>query len=469
MALKPLDVKELPPPPSFKKLIGPSFIFLGLGLGSGEIILWPYLTANYGMGIIWAAILGVTFQFFMNMEIERYALVHGESVFVGLARKVKLIPYWFLLSTFIPWIWPGIVASSAKLFGSTIGITDTTYLTIGLLVLIGLILSFGPVLYKTVENFQKVLVLIGVPSIFIFTFVVSKFSDYHALARGAVGLGENYFLFPEGIIMASFLAAFAYAGAGGNLNLAQSFYVREKGYGMGKYAGRITSLFMKKDESMSLTGARFEVNELSLNNFKIWWKHINIEHLIIFWLLGGFTIAFLGLLAYASSFGRENIQGIGFVLNEGKAIGEALFPFAGTFFLIIAGLMLFGTQLTVFDATSRILSENIVLAGHQKLSEKHIPKTYYFVLWIQIIAGIFILLLGFTEPLALLTTAAILNAVAMFAHIGLTLWLNSTSLHKLLRPSLLRKVVMLAAFTFYGGFSAFVVFDRFIKSFFLTQ
>lgn len=466
MALKPLEIKELPAPLSLKKLIGPSFIFLGLGLGSGEIILWPYLTANYGMGIIWAALLGVTFQFFMNMEIERYALVHGESVFVGLARKVKIIPYWFLLSTFIPWIWPGIIASSAKLLGSTIGLTDTTYLTIGLLILIGLILSIGPVLYKTVENFQKILVLIGIPSIFIFTFIIAKLSDYQALAKGTVGLGGNYFLFPEGIIMASFLAAFAYAGAGGNLNLAQSFYVREKGYGMGKYAGRITSLFTKKGENMSLTGAKFEVNELSLNNFKIWWKHINIEHLLIFWLLGGITIAFLGLLAYASSFGKENIQGIGFVLNEGKAIGDALFPFAGIFFLVIAGLMLFGTQLSVFDATSRILSENIILTVSHKLSEKHIPKTYYLVLWLQILAGIAVLLLGFTEPLALLTTAAILNAIAMFVHIGLTLWLNSTSLHKLLRPSLFRKIVMLLAFIFYGGFSAFVVYDRFIKNLF---
>ena len=33
-----------------RKLIGPSFILLGLGLGSGEVILWPFLASNYGMG-----------------------------------------------------------------------------------------------------------------------------------------------------------------------------------------------------------------------------------------------------------------------------------------------------------------------------------------------------------------------------------------------------------------------------------
>lgn len=467
MALKPLGINILPSPPPLKKLIGPSFIFLGLGLGSGEIILWPYLTANYGMGIIWAALLGITFQFFMNMEIERYALVHGESVFVGLARKLKYISFWFLLSTFIPWIWPGIIASSAKLFGSTIGITDTTYLTIILLVVIGLILSFGPVLYKTVESFQKILIGIGVPTIFGLSVVLADKTDFTALFKGTAGIGDGYMFFPEGIVMASFLAAFAYAGAGGNLNLAQSFYVREKGYGMGKYAGRITSLFTGRGEEVSLTGSRFEINETSLASFKKWWRNINIEHFIIFWVTGGVTIALLGLLSYSTVFGHpENMQGINFVINEGKVIGEILFPFAGTFFLLVGGLMLFGTQLTVFDATSRILSENLIIASNNRLSEKSIPKVYYFVLWLQIMAGIVILLLGFTEPLALLVTAAVFNAIAMFVHIGLTLWLNSTSLEKPLRPSLVRKCAMLLAFLFYGGFSVYVVYDRFIKPLF---
>lgn len=460
MALKPLLVNLLPPAPPFRKLIGPSFIFLGLGLGSGEIILWPYLTANYGMGIIWAALLGVTFQFFMNMEIERYALVHGESVFVGLARKVKHISLWFLLSTFIPWIWPGIIASSAKLIGSVFGIEESTNLAIILLVLIGILLTLGPILYKTVETFQKILVFIGIPTVFVLSIILAKPHDFVDLAKGAVGIGDGYLFIPEGIAIASFLAAFAYAGAAGNLNLAQSFYVREKGYGMGKYAGRITSLITGKKENVSLTGSKFDVNEESLTNFKKWWRNINIEHFLIFLLAGSVTIILLSLLSYMTVFGQEgNIQGINFVINEGAAIGQRLFPLAGTFFLLVAGLMLFGTQLTVFDATSRILSENIIIAASRKLSEKHIPKTYYIVLWLQIIGGITVFLLGFKEPLQLLVIAAVLNAIAMFVHIGLTLWLNMTSLHKALRPKFIRILFMLLAFVFYGGFSFFAVYD----------
>src|SRR3989304_4047915 len=123
MNLAPLGKKDLPNPLPLAKLIGPSFIILGVGLGSGELILWPYLSSNFGLGIIWAAVLGITFQFFINMEIARYTLVTGESIFVGLTRKFgRLIPFWFIFTTLVPWMWPGISASSAKLITVALGI-----------------------------------------------------------------------------------------------------------------------------------------------------------------------------------------------------------------------------------------------------------------------------------------------------------------------------------------------------------
>ncbi|MBU1031381.1 Nramp family divalent metal transporter [Patescibacteria group bacterium] len=464
MSLKPLKINILPDSPSLVKLIGPSFIILGLGLGSGEIILWPYLTSNYGMGIIWGALLGLTFQFFMNMEIERYALAHGESVFVGLARKIRWISFWFLLSTFIPWVWPGIIASSAKLFGTVLGFGETKYLAIIFLIIIGLILSLGPILYKTVETLQKTLILIAVPSIFILSIVLANQTHWMDLFKGSIGIGDNYNFLPAGISIASFLAALAYAGAGGNLNLAQAFYIKEKGYGMGKYSGRITSVLTGKKEEISLEGTKFEITHQNLSNFKRWWRNINIEHFIIFWLTGSITIALLGLLAYTTTYGLGgNSAGIGFVLQEGRIIGERIFPFAGIFFLLVAGSTLFGTQLTVFDATSRILSENLILSAPSRLSEKQIPTIYYVVLWLQILGGITIFLLGFSEPLQLLIIAAVLNAFAMFIHVGLTLWLNLTSLEKILRPTFFRITMMLLAFFFYGSFSLYVLYDRFFR------
>lgn len=48
----PLGRKLLPKAPAFRALLGPSFIILGLGLGSGEVVLWPYMANNYGLGIV---------------------------------------------------------------------------------------------------------------------------------------------------------------------------------------------------------------------------------------------------------------------------------------------------------------------------------------------------------------------------------------------------------------------------------
>lgn len=460
MSLPAYTVKDLPKALSLRKLVGPSFIILGLGLGSGEIILWPYLTSQFGTGILWGAILGLTFQFFMNMEIERYALARGESIFVGFRRKLKILPFWFLISTFVPWIWPGIAAASATLFGSVFGIEHTQYLAIGFLVLMGLILSVGPVLYKTVESLQKILITVGVPSIFVLSIIIAQARDWGSLVQGVVGIGDDYFLLPVGIPIATFLAALAYAGAGGNLNLAQSFYVKAKGYGMGAYAGRITSLLTGKSENISITGSRFEMNEKNVSEYKKWWRNVNIEHFLVFWLTGSVTILLLGLLSFTTTYGvSDQLQGIQFVIHEAKVIGKTILPAFGIFFLLVAGSTLFGTQLTVFDATSRILSENLVLAAPKRFQVKSIPKIYYGMLWAQIIAGIIIFALGFTQPLQLLVIAAVLNAFAMFVHTGLTLWVNKTLLEKEIGPSIYRFSAMIMAFLFYGGFSLYVIID----------
>lgn len=463
MQLRPLEIRELPKPLSLRKLIGPSFILLGMGLGSGELILWPYLTSHFGMGIIWGALAGISLQFFTNMEIERYALVHGESIFVGFSRKLKLLPYWFILSTFIPWIWPGIAAASAKVFGTLFGIQDSHFITIGLLLLVGVILSFGKYLYKTQEAFQKYVTIIGVALFSGLTFYLAKGDHWISLAQGIVGIGDGYRFLPVGIPIASFLAALAYAGAGGNLNLAQSAYIREKGYGMGKYTGKIKGLLHGRQEDIKITGSTFETTPENIKIFKSWWKNINIEHLLVFWLTGAITMILLGLLSFITNYGKGGISdGIDFLFLEAHAVGSLIAPFVGTLFLAVAAVTLFGTQLGVMDATSRIISENLIL-GSEKLEENSIPKVYYIVLWAQILAGIIIISLGLNQPLQLITISAVLNAFAMFVHVGLTLWTNKTLLAKPLRPNIIRTLMMSLAFIFYGGFSIYTIFNQFFK------
>lgn len=453
--------KDFPTPWPLRKLIGPSFIILGVGLGSGELILWPYLSSNFGLGIIWAALLGITFQFFINMEIERYTLVTGESIFVGLTRKYgRFTPVWFILTTLVPWMWPGIIASSATVFAAALGISYSATIGIVLLLLIGGVFSLGSIVYKTQESVQKAIILIGIPFIFLVTLYFSQPTDWQALFSGVVGRGEGYWFIPKGLPFATFLAALAYAGAGGNLNLAQSLYVKEKGYGMGKFSGRITNIFKGKKEEISLEGMKFENNKENLKNFKLWWKRINIEHGLVFWLTGALTMLMLSLLAYTTVYGNPNVEtSINFVIQEGIVVATRTFPFLGKFFLVMAGVMLFGTQFSVYGSNSRIASENLVIWNPKRFSISKLPKFFYIFLWIQLIGGMIILALGFTEPLALVVTGAVLNAISMFIYTGMVLWLNKTKLAKELGPSPIRTTAVFGAFLFYGAFSIFTIYN----------
>ena len=161
---------ELPEPISLKKSIGPSVILLGLSLGSGELIMWPYLVSQYGLGIIWGGAAGITFQYFLNTEIMRYTLAWGESVFVGWRRWSRLIPLWFVFSTVIPWALPGFVTTSASMLQYLIPGLSIKFTAICLLLLTGLIISSGKTLYKTMERVQFILLSLGIPTIAFLTF-----------------------------------------------------------------------------------------------------------------------------------------------------------------------------------------------------------------------------------------------------------------------------------------------------------
>lgn len=457
--LSSLPIKNLPKALPIRKLIGPSFIILGVGLGSGELILWPYLSSNFGLGIIWAAVLGITFQFFINMEIERYTLATGESIFVGLTRRFgKFAPYWFIATTLVPWLWPGIAASSATVLASGLGITYSKYLGIGILLFIGILYSLGQVIYKTQEKVQKAIILTGVPFIFLLTVIFTKEGSIASLLSGLIGKGEGYWFFPEALPISIFLSALAYAGAGGNLNLAQSLYVKEKGYGMAFYSNKLINVMSKKDEKAEILGADFEKTKENIDTFNLWWKRINIEHAIVFWITGAFTMIMLALLAFNTVYGDPKVvTSINFVLREAEVISSSVTPTLSTFFLIMAGIMLLGTQFSVYGSNSRIATENVSILKGGQTTSKTLSKYFYGFLWAQILAGVLIFSLGFTEPLTLVVTGAIMNAFSMFIYTGMVLYTNSTLLHKSLRPNMFRFLTVGTAFLFYGGFSIYTI------------
>lgn len=450
----------LPLPPSLRKTIGPSFILLGLALGSGELLLWPYLTANYGMGIMWGGLLGISFQYLMNTEVMRYTLAWGESVFLGFRKLSRWIPLWFVLSSFIPWSLPSFAVTSAHILEYVLPIIPEKAVAIGLLLLTGTILTAGKTLYVTMEKLQRSMLMITLPVVFVLAVWLTKQQDWLELGAGLLGQGNGWQFFPPGIAVASFLGAFAYSGAGGNLGLAQSYYIKEKGFGMGAFSEKITSLFASGTKPFKLEGRLPDATTTNRERWKAWWRLVSLEHGIVFWFLGLVCIVLLSTLSKSLVFGQATESGLSFLFFEAQAIGQKTHAFVGTFFLLSSALMLFTTQTGVLESSARIISENVLLLGYKPGRRFPLSLAFYLSLWGQILIGILFILSGQQEPRLLLTWSAVLNAAAMMVAFPLLLALNHKHLPEGFRPGWLRKGGLVVAFGFFLFFFTMLVRDQ---------
>ncbi len=443
----PKIITELPEPITLKQSIGPSFILLGLALGSGELIMWPYLVSQYGLGIIWGGMVGITFQYFLNTEIMRYTLAWGESVFVGWRRWGKLIPAWFVFSTVIPWALPGFVSASATMLNHVFPVLPIRLTAVALILLTGLIISSGKTLYKTMSHVQTTLLSVGVPFVAILTLYMARGTDWSALLQGLVGIGDGYRWLPEGIAIGAFLGAFAYSGGGGNLNLSQSYYIKEKGMGMGKYGVGIKALLSSSD-THRIDGHLFTLSASNLSRWSRWWRLVCTEHALIFWGIGLITILMLGTLSMATAHGVSSSGGLSFFFKEAEMIGLATHNLIGHIFILVGALMLFTTQLGVLESASRVIAENILLLKYRHDQEVNASKMFYIVLWCELAFSAIFLYFGVSEPRAILTLGAILNAAAMMVAFTLILLLNRR-LPKVIRPSFARQAMLLIATSFF--------------------
>jgi hypothetical protein len=162
------EVREMPAEPKqYWRLIGPGIIAAGVGLASGEFILYPYIASQVGLVFVWAALVGLATQFFLNMEIERYTLATGETALTGFSRFWRHWGLVFAILTYFANLWPGWATSSATLISYLFG-GEATWIAIGILLVVGLVLTLAPVVYTALERAQMlkvalVLTLIWLP------------------------------------------------------------------------------------------------------------------------------------------------------------------------------------------------------------------------------------------------------------------------------------------------------------------
>jgi len=453
----------MPEPLPLRAMLGPSVILAGLSIGSGELVLWPRLVADHGFAIFWAACAGVTLQFFLNLEIERWTLATGESAVTGLLRLGRVWGPVFLVCATVPWVWPGWATGAAEIVTWQLGMAPSDGaalarpLAVAGLLACGLVLTVSPVVYRVLETLQIVLVA----SIFVLlgglAVLVVEPADVLALAAGATRL----FYVPHDVSLPLFLGALAFAGAGGSVNLAQSNYVKDKGYGMGRYAGRITSPFTGREEAVSEIGVAIEGSAEDLARWRIWWRRANAEHFFSFFVLCLASLALLCLISQALLPPAGAVsKDFGFLADQAATLEQRFGPLARHAFLAAGVAILLSTELALLDAVARVSADVLATEALRRGARWNVSRLYAGFVWGFVAFGALAIGLGLDQPLALLTLSAALNAGVMFLYSSLLLWLNATSFRGALRPTPFRLGALAACVAFYGFFSALTLADQ---------
>jgi len=450
--LPPLEYRDIPPAPSFWKVVGPSVVLVGVGISSGEFIIWPYITSQVGLIFLWAAAAGIFMQLILNMEIERYTLATGETAIVGFARSWKPWGLFFIAGAVIPNFWPGWATSSATLTTFAIGGGNPTTLAIIFLVVMGLTLTLSPVVYKTMERIE--FLKVGVVLTFLAIVLVAGISGdaYSDVPMAVTDAG-----WASGIDVAVVLGALAFAGAGGVNNLCQSNWIRDKGFGMGKHIPHVVSPITGEDQATPSTGYMMRPDEANVSRFNDWWRVANKEQFFVFFLCGLAAILVFSLLAYSTVFGKDLGETLDFVEGEGNILKQDIGTWFGTLFWAIGAASLFAGSLGILDYVARVSADVIKTLYTRESARITESKIYFLFVWGEIALGTIVLLSGFDQPLALLIVASSLNGVVMFFYSMLLIRLNRKGLPVPIRVRGLRLGLLYVISAVFGVLSVWLL------------
>lgn len=466
--------QEVPCVPRLRHLVGPSVIALGMGLGAGEFLLWPNLVAVNGFSIWWLFWIGVVTQFVVLQEIERWTIATGESVFGGMARltRWRIWPWFFLGATLISFFWPGWASQSAE-FTSEIIATVTgrvlPWQPIALVILafIWIGLAASKIVYNSLERFEIGLVLGFFPMLAVALLVVGVVPEHiWALGRGAVSLGVAPKALLTGSQFPTLLIAVAYAGSGGTLLLAQSLWLRDKGFGMAAYQGRIAGI-RGTNEDVSDTGYVFDagMEPNGLRRYLEWMRVAKTELLVTFVSLIIISVVITTLIV-ATTIGTDNPDLAGnlseTVARQGTVLAERGGTWLQVVFLLGGAFVLFSTQLGIVDTVTRIAGTIFYEGYGRRTGFWSLKRSFLFFLTVFVLASMAIILaswvgregLGAIRPDFLVLIAGPFTIGSMYCFAIVVGVMSARRLPRVMGPGLWNRLGLLWAAILWGWFSA---------------
>jgi hypothetical protein len=450
-------IADLPKVPKVSHIVGPSAIMLGASLGSGETMFWPTIVAEGSWGLYWAFWVGVITQFFINTELQRWAIATGESIFQGFNRLHRIWPLFFLVFGFFQLGWPGWAATGSEVFAAWTGVVPRAdWYIIGVISMGVIWLSYqaGPLVYNIIERAQIGLMLLAVAIAVVLMFTLSTFGQFANVPSGAVNFGA----LPSDadFDIATFLGGLAYAGAGGYTNLAQGVWAREKGYGMGAYQGRIKNPLRgsgdmeSQDESYT-----FEPTDKNMKRWRAWWKVTQREHFLTF-VVGVIVVATIVMSISSQYAGGGEFGGSGVTMWLDTIIPGLGGGISAWLLYALLFIALFSTQYAQIEVFVRnsgdIVYQKIGRQRGWSMSYIFLGLLTLFTLWGMAIIGFQV-----AQPWIILVIGAAAAGVMMWPYNALTIILNTTRMPEHTQPGWARVIAMWWATAFFGFFSVLLI------------
>jgi hypothetical protein len=427
--------RPLPPFPGWWRALGPGIVWMALAQGSGELIWWPYLVAKYGLTFLCLLVPACLLQFPLNVEIGRYTLLTGESIFRGFIRLHRGlgILLWVLMT--LSFLWFGAFASAggtamAALTGFPAGWSARGqtlfwgYATIAVF-LVALIRS--GVVYRLIENFMKVVAVVTVIGLVWACLVPEVLSAIPAFARGLLGPPPGPLPRPwEPSDATKLLTGITFAGLGGFWILLYSYWLREKGSGMAAYSSHITGLGKRSTEdevprteyALQSQDTRYPVlatedTPASHREWRTWRRYLSVDALI--GIVGNlFTTLMTCLLAWALLFPKGLLpQDYELAVVQSQFFEVSWGPIGRVVFLIVAAAFLTDTWLATVDGVSRMQAD-IVTTLFPAARRYSLTRWYWMVVAMLSVVTCTTMLLQAPGPLILLSAVIGFTGTVIF-------------------------------------------------------
>lgn len=464
--LEPMPIRKLPDAPPAIHLLGPTVFLVALGVGMGESYMWPRLVLVFGPEIRWLFLIGVTLQAVVMLEMSRYAMATGESIFMGAARVFKPLMWFFFITAMLVYIWPGHLSAGAAAFEEITGIPWVVTAIIGM-VLVGIVFSLAKVIYSLLENVLSILIGVLVVGTSIVASLVGTWADLASTLGGMFAFGY----IPDGALSAAWfpiiVGSVAFAGPSGMQQMWYTLHLRDSQAGMGAHIPRVRGLrHAGEEEAMPARGFMFDTDDPEeMKKWRGWRRWVASDAVLMFW--GVTMLVTISFTVLAQSAARQNPQVKTLLENDQEdaalqAMSDAFAsvgsPVLGGLFFGFIALIGLNATLGLFDSFSRGQADMTYhfVRGAKRFKMSHL---YAGFLWGVIGFGILILLFGPADgPAAVLDTLAFLSAFAMGAYCVVLLLVNNRMLPKPIRPKLWTNLVIGFGAVFYLGMLFYSLF-----------